>query len=123
MQLSLNTNNGQYYIKAFAPGEIIINEKTYKKSIIISPIKIIDDWLPQSLDEIKLSDLGIIETLKPDIVLLGTQKKTYFSRQDIIAFFYAKNIGIEIMNTNVACRTFNVLASEGRNIVAGLMLD
>ena len=64
--------------------------------------------------------LSIFE-MKPEVVLLGTGAKQVFLPPQLMMQFYNKGIGIEVMTTDAACRTFNVLVSEGRNVLAALM--
>jgi uncharacterized protein len=59
--------------------------------------------------------------LKPEIVLIGTGSKQIFLPPELMMFFYSRNTGFEVMTTDAACRTFNVLASEGRKVVAALL--
>lgn len=122
MQLSLDPNKGNYYITAYAAGEITINDKRFKNNLIVAPNQIIENWPPQALNNIQISDLTAIRQLQPDIVLLGSGVNTEFPAVEIIGFFHQQHIGVEVMNTRSACRTFNVLISEGRRVVAGLIL-
>ena len=61
--------------------------------------------------------------LEPEIVLLGSGRRLVFPRQEIFGQVLGRNIGLEIMDTAAACRTFNILAAEGRRVAAALILD
>ncbi len=122
MQFNLDSNVGKYQINSFQPGQVVINKQTYINSIIIAPEKIITNWQPQNYAEISEYDLKSILDLSPQIVIIGTGEQQHFLEQELLLPFLKQGIGIEIMNTDAACRTYNVLMSEGRNIVAGLLL-
>src|SRR3989338_10332329 len=122
MQLSEDYNQGQYTINRYETDKIIINHKTYTRSLILSKDQLMPDWPPQTIAELTSIHLQAIVKLSPEIVLLGTGGLQVFPHSKLFTAFYAQNIGIEIMSTAAACRTFNVLASEGRNVVAGIFI-
>jgi len=90
-------------------------------SVIITPDCLIQDWLndPQNLSKEDMS--RIIET-KPEVILLGTGSTLIFPDNAILQQCYQEKIGIEVMNTAAACRTYNVLASEYRKVAAALLV-
>lgn len=122
MQFNLDNNIGKYQINAYQPGQVIINKQIYTNSIIITPEQIITNWAPQSFAEITADNLKIILDKVPQIVIIGTGEQQHFLDQELLLPFLQQRIGIEIMNTDAACRTYNVLMSEGRNVVAALVL-
>jgi len=123
MPLEQDTNNSRYQIKAYEPGFITINEKTYANSLIIGSETLITDWPPQSLNKLSQSDLMSIIDLKPELVLLGTGLEFNVPSKAIIECFHSRKIGFEYMDTSAACRTFVALSAEGRNVVAGLLIN
>ena len=120
MQLNKDRHHGDYVINAYQDGIITINKTCYKNSLIISPHRLIDDWAPQSIEELKREHFMPIISMKPEVVILGTGSKLIFPDPAILAPFYNNNIGVEIMDTQAACRTFTVLMAEDRNAVAAL---
>ncbi len=122
MQLTQDTNTGKYYIHAYVPGRIKVNEETFANSIIVAPDQLINPWHPLSVAELTAEDFAPIIALQPEIVLLGTGVRLSFPAQNIFAALYAKQIGVEVMDTGAACRTYNVLMSEGRRAVAALLI-
>ena len=122
MELTLDSNNNRYTISAYEPGKIKINDIDYTKSLILSPDHLIKNWAPSSPNEITVNMLSPILELKPDIVIIGTGELPFFPKQESLAFFYQHKIGIEVMTTQAACRTFTILSSEGRNVVTGLII-
>ena len=114
MDFTLDTSPSHYQIRSYERGKIVVNEETITQNLIISANKLIYPW-----DE---NNLEPILELKPVIVLLGTGETFKILTPSFLSCFYKNNIGVEVMNTSAASRTFNVLAAEGRNVVAGLIL-
>jgi uncharacterized protein len=74
----------------------------------------------QRIDE---TDIAPVLELEPEILLLGSGRQLVFPRQEIYGQVLGRNIGLEVMDTAAACRTFNILAAEGRRVAAALILD
>jgi len=122
MQLTEDTNNVQYQIRAYEPGKITINDEVYTQSLIITPTSLITHWEPQSLEELTAQHLEEILALKPEIILLGTGQQFRMPATSLLAPIYAHRRNVESMNTGAACRTFIALSSEGRNVAAALLI-
>jgi len=122
MQLTQNRNAGDYSIQSYTPGEIRIKDVSYTRSLILSPNQILVDWPPQTIQSLESQHLDAILELNPEIVLLGTGEQQHFLHPELLANLMAKHIGFEVMHTTAACHTFNLLVSEGRRVVAGLIL-
>lgn len=122
MSFNLDENPAAYQIRAFKPGQIKINDTVYAKSLIITPNLIIADWEPQSLPSLTQAHLEMAANLNPTILLLGTGEHLVFPAIEIYGELINRGIGVEIMNTSAACRTFNALVSENRNVAAALII-
>jgi uncharacterized protein len=122
MQLSPDTTQATYQIRAYQPGRIQVNATWFEHSIILAAEKLIDNWPPQNLDELQANHFTPIFELNPTIVILGSGDKLRFPPAELLMRFYAKKIGVEVMDTGAACRTYSVLASEGRKVVAALLI-
>jgi len=120
--LTRHTNGSGYYIRAYDEQSILIGESSYTTPILISTQSLLENWTNKSLSELHYSDFANAESLEPDILLFGSGKKLVFPDFDIIRQLRHKNISLEVMDTAAACRTFNVLRSEDRHVVAVLML-
>ncbi len=122
MSLTLDDNQAKYQIRAYKPGFIQINETTFTHSLIISPTQLITDWAPQSLAELCAKHLVITGNLKPTVLLIGTGATLTFPSLETYGDLLNQGIGVEIMDTSAACRTYNALSSEERNVVAALII-
>jgi len=109
-------------IHGYDDGEIRVGGQTYQRSVILTHQSVIDDWRPQSKDELEAGDFELIQSLDTEILLLGTGPVLSFPPPALTAPLLEAGIGVEVMDTAAACRTFNVLLSEGRPVVAALLL-
>ena len=121
MKFSQDTSGGNS-IQAYRQGEIIVNEKRINYSVVITPDEIIE-WAPQNFDAIASEHIDQLADYQPEIVILGTGERQQFPAPHITAGLLVQGIGVEIMNTDAACRTFNVLLSEDRRVVAAIILE
>jgi uncharacterized protein len=122
MKLSLVAPEGANLIRAYAPGELRIGDRTFRSSLIVAATTLIEDWRPRTADELRPADLEPALALGPEILLLGTGARQQFPGPELLAELYARRVGYEVMDTGAACRTYNVLLAEGRTVVAALLL-
>lgn len=122
MKFSEETNANQNNITRYGEGFIEIKGKKIDTSVIISRETFITSWQPQSFGELSPEHCLLLVENKPDVILLGTGKTQQFPEHEILKLFAQHQIGIEVMDTSAACRTFNILLSEDRNVVAGLFM-
>jgi len=120
--LNLDENQSAYQIRAYKPGTIQVNELVYSQSLIVMPNKLIENWPPQSIDALSSKDLAPIIEFKPDIVLLGTGEHHVLITAEIYGDLINHGIGVEVMDTGAACRTYNALSAENRNVAAALII-
>jgi len=99
----------------------VLLEEPLTASFIIGPQHLVRDWPPQRFEELNEAHLQFIATLEPEVVLLGTGPKIRFPNHAWLRAFHQHGVGIEIMDNGAACRTYNILMAEGRNVVAGFI--
>ena len=121
MEFNLEVPQNQFFIRSISEKGICVNKVFYDKPFILSGEKIITEWGVTSIDDINESSLQVIFALQPELILIGTGKTQRFLPPATQAHFIRRNFGFEVMTTDAACRTFNVLASEGRHVVAALL--
>jgi len=122
MRLDLDRPTGINIVRAVAPGEILVGDRVIRTSVIIAATAMIPAWPVSSTRDIDELSLAPAMDLRPDILLLGTGSVLTFPDQEVHASVLSRNIGLEVMATAAACRTYNILAAEGRNVVAALIL-
>jgi uncharacterized protein len=123
MRLDLDRPAGINLIHAVAPGEIRVGDRVIRTSVIIGVEDIIPDWPVSSTRDINDDSLAPVLALAPDVLLLGTGRTLVFPGRDVHARVLTRNIGLEVMDTPAACRTYNILAAEGRRVIAALIVD
>lgn len=122
MNITQEFGNASYVIRGYTSDAVTINETSFTRSLIVTPQSLHTDWEPQSLEDLKELHLEQVAALRPDLVLLGTGKRLQFPDTAVQKFFLQRNIGIEFMDTAAACRTYNILMAEGRNIACVLLM-
>lgn len=100
---------------------LVLIEEQLSASFVIGPQNLLRDWPPQRFEDLNEEHLHIIATLDPEVVLLGTGSKIRFPKHTWLHSFHQHGIGMEIMDNGAACRTYNILMTEGRNVVAGFI--
>lgn len=121
MDLTLEHPGDHLFIRSVSAEGIRVVDDIYTGSIILSSDRVISDWSITQPDEFTESLLEPIMQLEPEIVLIGTGSKQLFLPPELMMYFYRRGTGFEVMTTDAACRTFNVLVSERRKVVAGLL--
>ncbi len=91
-------------------------------SAIIMPDKLIKEWPVTSIDALAKEHVEQLVTLKPEVVLIGTGEKLIWPNRALLAPLTSAHIGYEIMDTAAACRTYNILSHEGRDVAAALLM-
>lgn len=109
-------------IRAYAPGRINVNDLLISRSFILTPTLLLEDWPPQRLEEITLESLEAALTLAPEILIIGTGPSLNFPEGRLMAEIQRRGVGLEVLDTAAACRTYNVLVSENRNVAAALLM-
>jgi uncharacterized protein len=122
MRLTDDRTGGAFLVRSYGPGEVRVGDAVLHRSCVISAERLIDDWRPQTLDELSAADLEAVFALQPEIVVLGSGARQRFPDTKLLAAILERGIGCEVMDTGAACRTYNVLVSESRRAVAALFL-
>jgi uncharacterized protein len=119
VQLSRDTASANL-IRAYEPGRVRIAERWLRGHLIVAPERLIEDWRVGAPADVGVADLEPALKLEPEIVLLGTGAELEWPEADLMSELAARGVGLEIMSTPAACRTFNVLVHEQRRVVAAL---
>jgi uncharacterized protein len=122
MKMHRDNTARAHRITGYGAGYVSVDEKTLNSSFIITPEALITDWRPEEIAELDEAALEAVMQLSPTIVLLGSGAVQKFPPTSLIAPMLTRGIGIEIMTTAAACRTYNILVAEGRAVAAGLFI-
>ena len=119
MQLEIERNAGNF-IRAYSDGVVHVGDRNFDRPVIITVDRIIDTWSPPLPPAMAIGDLSMVIDLAPEVIVLGTGASQQFPSPSLIAEVLRMGIGLEVMDTRAACRTYNILSSEYRRVVAAL---
>ncbi|MCW9012806.1 MAG: Mth938-like domain-containing protein [Gammaproteobacteria bacterium] len=122
MKFSEEQSAGSNVIRAYQHDQININGALFSQSLVLNDRQIIKDWPLTDINQLTAEHLAPILAMKPEVILIGTGQKLTFPPASSYASVIHQGIGIEFMDSGAACRTFNVLVSENRTVVAGIIL-
>ncbi|MEZ0231276.1 MAG: Mth938-like domain-containing protein [Methylophilaceae bacterium] len=122
MKLHLTQAAGNQLITGYGEGWVEVNHIRYTENMIVMPEAVKADWAIGSFDDLSEAAFVQLAELKPEVVLLGTGKTHRFIHPKLSRALTESGIGIECMDTAAACRTYNILMAEGRNVAAALLL-
>lgn len=102
--------------------ETTSNVRQLTRSAIVTPDTLLEGWQPQQAQELVVSHMQDVLAFEPEIVILGTGRHLRFPSNDVMQACHQAGAGVEVMDTGAACRTYNILAAEGRRVVAALIM-
>ena len=124
MKLQETKVSDSYAITHCGDGYILLNkERRVESGIVVMPHRIVDNWGSGGFDALTTADMETLRDLGVTIVLIGTGKRQRFPHPSLLRPLMEARIGFEIMDLAAACRTYNVLMSEGRSVAAALLFD
>lgn len=136
MKFTQDTFGGGYAIRAYAAGTVTVigpgessgdsakpRSEVLTLSFAIAPQRLLRDWAPQVYAELEAEHFERLLELDPEVVLLGTGTTFRYPPPALLAPLSGRGIGVEVMDSGAACRTFNVLVAEGRQVVAAILLE
>lgn len=132
MKISLDTTGGAFVIQGYAPGEVRVHRPSpdmngdgiavFRRSLIVTPERLVTDWAPQCFEELTAQHFDVLEELGAEIVLVGSGSRMRLPSPPVLVPLVHLRAGFEVMDTGAACRTYNLLVSEGRRVAAALLI-
>lgn len=147
LKLQSDTNSAMNTVTAYGPGYVDINEQRYEHAVAFGPTGVISSWSARNPSDISTDLLlaaarismakpdpmafldaseepeAIITGERPEVLLIGTGSKQILLAHHIVAPILKIGIGVECMSTEAAARTYNILMSEGRRVIAALLTE
>ncbi len=123
MKLQLAQTEGWNTFTAYGEDYVSVNAVRHQDNLIVLPYQLIEKWTPASFSTLSRADFDLLATLDAEIILLGTGKLLRFPSPELMQSLMQARKGIEVMDTQAACRTFNVLAGEKRKVAAALLFS
>ncbi len=123
MKLQSDPHSGANTITGYGDGYIEINQIPYSHAVLLSSDGEILEWSVKSFDELSTTDFSQMLALKPELIIIGTGKRQRFPRPELLKTLIEAKIGFEIMDSQAACRTYNILVGEGRQVLLALIVE
>lgn len=121
MKFSEDTTDG-YRIEAYDAESLTIGGRRYHRALALSAERLVADWGPDRPEALQAAHIAELLETDPQLILLGTGQVQRLLPLELQAPALTRGIGIEVMSTPAACRTYNILHAEGRRVVAGLLI-
>lgn len=122
LKLHLAQAEGQNLITAYGAGYVDVNKERHERSLIVLPDALVTDWPPAALADLRAEHMEPLLGRELEVVLVGTGPTLRFPGPEILRPLMQARLGFEIMDTQAACRTYNILVDEGRHVAAALLL-
>ena len=123
MKLHLANMAGLNVFTAYGDDYVAVNHEKHLKNLIVLPESIFPEWSTATVETLASADMQKLLELGTEIILLGTGNRLRFPPGPLMRPFAPAGIGLEIMDLRAACRTYNILAAEGRKVAAALLFD
>lgn len=123
MKFTEEINPDSFFINAHSDDSISVNGEVYRDSLIILPEEIIPGWEVNNFAQLELNKLDVIDTGNVDVIILSTGKVHRMPDMRIMSHYLEQGTGCEVMSTAAACRTYNLLMSEGRRVAGCFIIE
>jgi uncharacterized protein len=123
MKLHSPVTAGLLAITSYDAQHIAVNGRRLTTSFLLTPQRLIEDWSPTSFASLTEADFAAVAELACPIVLLGTGARQRFPAPARLRALIERRIGVEVMDSHAACRTYNILMAEGRDVAAALIIE
>ncbi|MBI3150020.1 MAG: Mth938-like domain-containing protein [Betaproteobacteria bacterium] len=122
MKLHRSTFSGNL-IRAYGADHVLVNERRFTTSLVLAPDEVLEHWGRGGFEGLAETDFAAILVFEPELVVFGTGQHQRFPSPALLRPLIEARIGCEVMDTGAACRTYNILAAEGRRVAAALLLE
>jgi uncharacterized protein len=122
MKFHLNAGAGNIFT-GYGDDYVRLGIVEYRENVVVTPDRILAGWCPGGFEALADADFEAVAALQPEIVLLGTGARQRFPHPRLTRILAQARIGLDVMDTPAACRTFNILAAEERKVAVAILLD
>lgn len=123
MKLQSDPHSGANAITGYGNGYVEINQIPYAHAVILKSDGAISEWPVKSFEALEADHFAQMVDFKPELVLIGTGRRQRFPKPELLKPLIAAKIGFEIMDSQAACRTYNILVGEGRQVLLALIVE
>jgi uncharacterized protein len=122
MKLHLADAGGRYGFTGYGEGYVLVNGQRFERSLVLLPDRVITDWGVAAAGDLGPPEVEFLATLEVAILLLGTGAALQFPEPALLRPLARAGVGVEVMDTRAACRTYNILMAEDRRVAAAVMI-
>jgi uncharacterized protein len=122
MKLHITKAAGRNLFTGYGDGYVAVNHQRIEHPVLVTPDEDVQLWDASSFDALTPEHFESVLGLKPEIVILGTGNALRFPHPELTRPLAAARVGFEAMDTKAACRTYNILMAEGRQVVAAILI-
>ena len=122
MKLHLAGAAGNNWFTGHGERYVAVNNQRFERAVVVTADALHQPWDIERFEELKTEHFRFLLTLEPEIVILGTGTRQRFPRPGLLRDLITARIGVEVMDTAAACRTYNILMTEGRKVVAAVLV-
>jgi uncharacterized protein len=122
LKLHLDPATAKNAITGYGEGYVMVNRQRFERSLVVLPERIIPDWPATTFEALAPEHLAALAGLDREIILLGTGARLRFPRPEIMRALVQSRVGVEVMDLQAACRTYNILLAEDRRVAAALLI-
>ena len=122
MKLHASAPGAANTFTGYGEGYVMVNGERRDSNVVVTPERVVG-WPATAFDALTVQDFSFISDLKPEIVLLGTGARQRFPHPRLTRALAEAGIGLEVMDVQAACRTYNILVAEERKVAAALLFE
>lgn len=123
MKFTEHRDSNVLAVKSYQPGLVKVNNLEFNQSCFITQKSYNDKWMCSNINALNAELIDELLTEKPEVIILGTGESQEFPEPKLFAYCASQGVGLEVMANDAACRTYNVLTTEDRDIVLALIMD
>jgi uncharacterized protein len=123
LKLHLESSQAQNTFTGYGEGYVTVNGARIERSVVVLPDRILHDWPPTRFDELAAEHFEMLAGLGLEVLVLGTGARLRFPRPEVLSPLIRAGVGVEVMDVQAACRTYNILMAEERKVAAALLLE
>ena len=114
--------SGQRIFHAYGDDFFQLGNDRIESSLIFNHGEVTSPWVEGDMTTLTVDDLKWMESNKPEVLVIGTGRRTAFPSHEVMDYLASLHVGYECMDSLSAARTFNILVTEGRNVSAAMLL-
>ena len=123
LALHLDTNTNHKLFTGHGEGYVSVNGRHYRQSVVVMAENVLTDWAATDFFNLNETHFDYFLALKPEVLLFGTGSKQHFAHPNLYRELIRARISIEFMDTPAACRTYNILVAEDRQVFAAVLIN